>query len=239
MVSVMPSSATHATLPAAAEPVSFTLQSPPLRASITALSPDRFKLQLTMDRETYDQLEQLQDLLRHQNPSGDLAPILARALRELRERTLKQRFAQTSTSKKCKPREQTPPAQTSEQTPPAQPTEQTPTAQPSEPTSTSTTSTDAPHAAKSRYIPRAVLREVYARDGGQCTFTSSDGVRCSARGFLEVHHHKAYARGGRASVDKLKLTCRALNLLLAQRDFGRGFMQQKLAAAQKSKARRA
>jgi hypothetical protein len=125
----------------------------------TPLGPDRFKLQLTMDRETYDQLEQLQDLLRHQNPSGDLAPILARALRELRERTLKQRFAQPSAPRQCKPRvqtspapphEQTPATQPSEQTSLAQPREQTPSAQASELASPSTTSTDAPHAAKSR-----------------------------------------------------------------------------------------
>src|SRR5688572_32793643 len=34
----------------------------------------------------------------------------------------------------------------------------------------------------SRYIPRAVVREVYARDQGQCSFVGSNGKRCSERG---------------------------------------------------------
>ncbi|HET8937747.1 MAG TPA: hypothetical protein VFN67_30090 [Polyangiales bacterium] len=89
---------------------------------------------------------------------------------------------------------------------------------------------------KSRYIPRAVLREVHARDMGQCTYVSPDGRRCSARGFLEVHHHNtAFARGGEATVENLRLVCRAHNLFFAERDYGRGLMQSKMreAAARK------
>ena len=88
---------------------------------------------------------------------------------------------------------------------------------------------------KSRYIPRKVLREVYARDGGQCTFVSRDGRRCTARGFLELHHHETtFARGGEATVDNLRLTCRAHNALLAERDYGRGVMQDKVLAGSRS-----
>ena len=32
-----------------------------------------------------------------------------------------------------------------------------------------------------RHVPREVRREVWARDGGQCTFTASDGTRCAAQ----------------------------------------------------------
>jgi 5-methylcytosine-specific restriction endonuclease McrA len=84
----------------------------------------------------------------------------------------------------------------------------------------------------SRYIPRGVLREVYARDLGQCTFVSADGRRCAARGFLQVHHHDiAYARGGKATAENLRIACRAHNLFFARRDFGHAFMQTKLTAA--------
>jgi hypothetical protein len=80
----------------------------------------------------------------------------------------------------------------------------------------------------SRYIPRAVMREVHQRDGGQCTFVSPDGKRCCERGFLEFHHHVPYGRGGEATADNLRLACRAHNALFAERDFGTGYMRSKL-----------
>ena len=56
--------------------------------------------------------------------------------------------------------------------------------------------------------------------------------RCAARGLLEVHHHETpYALGGAASVDNLRLMCRAHNALQAERDFGRDFMLRKVAAS--------
>jgi hypothetical protein len=84
---------------------------------------------------------------------------------------------------------------------------------------------------KSRYIPRAVVREVHERDGEQCTFVSSDGKRCGERGYLELHHRDPFARGGEATAANLTLLCRCHNSLLAERDFGAGFMRSKLLAA--------
>ena len=43
-------------------------------------APERFKLQVTVSRETHDKLRRAQDLLRHSIPSGDPAAILDRAL---------------------------------------------------------------------------------------------------------------------------------------------------------------
>jgi hypothetical protein len=84
----------------------------------------------------------------------------------------------------------------------------------------------------SRYIPRAVVREVHERDAGQCTFVSSDGRRCSERGFLEFHHHDIpYAKGGEATAANIRLVCRAHNALFAERDFGRTLMRSKLLQA--------
>jgi hypothetical protein len=83
----------------------------------------------------------------------------------------------------------------------------------------------------SRYIPRSVRRAVHVRDGGQCTFVSPDGRRCEARGFLELHHEDPYARGGPPTVENLKLMCRTHNTLLAERDFGRAFMQERVRRA--------
>jgi hypothetical protein len=83
----------------------------------------------------------------------------------------------------------------------------------------------------SRYIPRAVMREVHQRDGGQCTFVSPDGKRCCERGFLEFHHHVPYGRGGEATAENLRLACRAHNALFAERDFGAGYTRSKLLQA--------
>jgi 5-methylcytosine-specific restriction endonuclease McrA len=44
------------------------------------IAPERYKLQLTISRETHDKLRQVQDLMRHINPLGDPAVILDRAL---------------------------------------------------------------------------------------------------------------------------------------------------------------
>jgi hypothetical protein len=84
-----------------------------------------------------------------------------------------------------------------------------------------------PSQSSSRYVPRAVRREVYARDAEQCTFVSPEGRRCAARGFLELQHERPYACGGLPTPDNLKVLCRAHNALMAERDFGRAFMQRK------------
>jgi hypothetical protein len=85
-----------------------------------------------------------------------------------------------------------------------------------------------PSEAPSRYVPRAVVREVYTRDAEQCTFVSPEGLRCAARGFLELQHEKPHTHGGLPTPENLKILCRAHNALMAERDFGRAFMQDTL-----------
>ena len=50
------------------------------RSTLTVLSVDSYKLQVTISRETRDKLRRAQDLFRHANPSGDLATLLDRAV---------------------------------------------------------------------------------------------------------------------------------------------------------------
>jgi hypothetical protein len=78
----------------------------------------------------------------------------------------------------------------------------------------------------SRYVPRAVVREVVARDGLQCTFVSPEGRRCASLGFLELHHEIPHARSGLPTPENMKILCRAHNALMAERDFGRWFMRE-------------
>jgi hypothetical protein len=49
-------------------------------ATVTALAPERYKLQFTVSRDTHDKLRRVQDLLRHAIPNGDPAAIFDRAL---------------------------------------------------------------------------------------------------------------------------------------------------------------
>jgi len=91
--------------------------------------------------------------------------------------------------------------------------------------------------ADARSIPAAVRRAVYARDRGGCTFVNAEGRRCAATRHLEYDHILPVARGGRSTLDNLRLRCRAHNRLAADETFGRLFMERKQAAA-RGKARR-
>ena len=62
-------------LPVAQEPAL-----PPPRGSIAPLAPERFKVQMTISRETRDKLDRVQALARHAIPNGDLTTIFDRAL---------------------------------------------------------------------------------------------------------------------------------------------------------------
>ena len=95
--------------------------------------------------------------------------------------------------------------------------------------------TDSPRARRSagaaRYIPADVRRRVAERDGYQCAFVSATGHRCDERSDLEFDHVQPVARGGRTTVENLRLLCPAHNQYEAERVFGDGFMCGKREAA--------
>ena len=93
--------------------------------------------------------------------------------------------------------------------------------------------------ANPRHIPAEVKRAVWQRDGGQCTFVSDSGHRCPARNLLEFDHRDEVARGGRATVERIRLRCRAHNQYTAEGTFGRGFMDRKREEAAAERARKA
>jgi hypothetical protein len=62
-------------------------------AEVTPLSPDRYKVQVTIGGDTLEKLRLAQDLLRHAVPSGDEAVILDRALTALLADLEQKRFA--------------------------------------------------------------------------------------------------------------------------------------------------
>jgi hypothetical protein len=81
-------------------------------------------------------------------------------------------------------------------------------------------------------LPRETQRQVFARDGHQCTFVSDDGVRCPARGRLQIDHILPRAKGGDDRIENLRLLCAAHNQLMAERHFGRDFMRQRMSERQ-------
>jgi HNH endonuclease len=64
-------------------------------AAVTPLAPERYKVQLTISRETHNMLRRVQDLLRHKLPNGDLAVIFDRALTLLLAELERRRCAAT------------------------------------------------------------------------------------------------------------------------------------------------
>jgi 5-methylcytosine-specific restriction endonuclease McrA len=90
----------------------------------------------------------------------------------------------------------------------------------------------------SRYIPSALRREVYARDGGQCTFVSTTETRCCTRRTLEFDHIVPFAQGGTMTRDNLRLMCRSHNALLAERTYGRDYVKSRVARRQAQTSQR-
>jgi len=74
---------------------------------------------------------------------------------------------------------------------------------------------------RGRYVPAAIRRAVFERDGGRCTFRSDTGERCHETAQLELHHKQPFARGGNHCVENITLHCRAHNALVAGADFGK------------------
>ncbi len=76
------------------------------------------------------------------------------------------------------------------------------------------------HSKRSRYIPQAAKDEVYMRDGGRCTHVGTNGKRCVKRDNLQIDHIVPYAKGGRNTIENLRLLCPGHNRLAAKKEFG-------------------
>ena len=76
----------------------------------------------------------------------------------------------------------------------------------------------------SRYIPAAIKRRVWTRDGGCCTFVDpKSGRRCGSRTLIQIDHIHPFALGGRSDdAANLRLLCFQHNQLEAERWFQAG-----------------
>ena len=89
---------------AASEPELAPLSQAVRRAAVVApLAPERYKVQITISRETHDKLRRAQDLLRHQLPDGDPAAVFDRALTLLLNDLERRKLAQTNRPRTSRP----------------------------------------------------------------------------------------------------------------------------------------
>jgi hypothetical protein len=165
------------------------------RAVVEPLSAARYRIALNASAQLKEKLEHALDLLSHSNPSGDLAVMIERAVDLLIERVEKQRFAQTKSPR----RSEVGGAKKRGRS----------------------VKSPAFHAVVRGHVPNDTMRQIVARDGLRCTFVGSDGQRCGSHKFIQIHHEDPWARGGGETVDNLRILCASHNRLLAERDFGR------------------
>jgi hypothetical protein len=96
-LSFRPVTGVHTPAPAAnVTPAVAATPNPPTGRSATPLSPDRYRLQLTISGATVEKLRLAKDMLGHAIPSGDEAAILDRALTLLVEDLARKKFGETS-----------------------------------------------------------------------------------------------------------------------------------------------
>jgi hypothetical protein len=81
----------------------------------------------------------------------------------------------------------------------------------------------------SRHVPVEIARQVWERDGGQCTFVDGEGRRCSERRFTTIEHRFPFALGGTSlDVDNLCLLCGAHNHYTARQAYGTQYIARKV-----------
>jgi 5-methylcytosine-specific restriction endonuclease McrA len=214
----MPAAHAPQPIPNAHAPRPMSAAHAPRPTTVAPLSPERYKLQVTISRETHDKLRRAQNLLRHSVPDGDVADILDRALTLLVEKLEKQKCGSGAMSSPSGAARTAGATRTAMKTPRETPRE-TPMETPRIPRETPRKPPRRPRGDRSRHVPASVRREVWTRDGGQCAFVGTDG-RCPARAWLEFHHVVPYADGGATNASNLQLRCRAHNQYEGELMFG-------------------
>jgi hypothetical protein len=170
---------------------------PRMRPALHPVAADTYSLRVTLDAAFKAQIDELTALLGHKLPNGDVGAVLRVAVQCAIEKYGKRRGAKDVRQRA--------------------------------PAAAQVTGSDAgpehtQRASQRVAIPAAVRREVWKRDGGQCTFRGEDGQRCPARARLEFDHVIPVALGGESTMDNLRIACTAHNVAYAERVFGREHM---------------
>jgi len=194
--------------------------------------PQLYQMQLTTSEEHVQLVERARALLSHQSPAISLGALHLQAMRMLVAALEKQRFAVAAPQRQrpC------PPDAAPTKTEPAQPGEQL--AGRSELGHTRQRGTNSraiggagrqsQRSQPSRYIPAAVRRAIFERDGARCTYVDERGQRCRETHGLEIHHLKPFGKGGEHEVSNLTLLrCEPHNTLAAEQAAGAALRSQR------------
>jgi hypothetical protein len=220
----------------------------PSRPELHPVSGDRFSLRVSLDAATKRQLDDLRALLAHNIPNGDLAAVVKEAIACAIEKHGKRKGAvapdtRAATARKARSMTSDRERNTSCNANAADDGRSaTPAAVASSGLSLATRSPRRfPEAARpsSSAIPLPIRRQVWERDGGGCAWTAPDGTRCSSRWKLELDHVWPRALGGASTVDNLRISCRAHNVLHAEQVLGREHVEGCRGANAAARGRRA
>ncbi|MGK5083043.1 HNH endonuclease signature motif containing protein [Bdellovibrionota bacterium FG-1] len=152
------------------------------------LSRGKTLIQFSADAELMEKIEKLKGLLAHQNPDGSYEGLFE-ILAEL-------------ALKKIEPKKPNP---------------ESPQPEPSG-NDANTPSVSTLETQRSRTIPAEVKRQVFARDGGCCTYQDqSTGKRCGSRFAIEYDHIQPFAWGGETIAKNLRIRCRFHNSYTAKK----------------------
>jgi len=80
-------------------------------------------------------------------------------------------------------------------------------------------------------------REVFERDGYQCTHVDESGHRCEERGWLEIDHIDPKALNGGEDTKNLRIRCRAHNAMHAKDVFGADYIERRIEASKRDRAK--
>jgi hypothetical protein len=189
------------------------------RPIVQASAPERYRVQFTIGQETHEKLRRLQALLRREIPDGDPGTIFDRALTVLLEKVERTKLAVAAQPRPSRPIRPAADPRTLIR-PSAEPRTLIRPAADREVSNQDLLFRPVPPAPPSRTVPRAVKREVWRRDAGQCAFVSPTGRRCAESTFLEYHHIQPYAKQGPATVANISLRCWRHNQYEAELIFG-------------------
>ncbi len=191
------------------------------RASVSPLSPGRYRLQVTLSGATRDKLLRAQSLMRHAQPDGDLAVVLDRALSCLVDELERRQFGRLKrANERAEARDDGGEREGAPELSPGTAGQVSAAAAPDRHDRRLESPARATRRSSSATVPRAVKRAVAERDGYRCSYTAADGRRCEETAFLQYHHIHPRACGGEATVENIALRCRAHNLVEAEKDFG-------------------
>ena len=179
---------------------------------VEPLSEARFRVQFTASLNLREKIQRARELLSHTIPDGDLACVFERGLDLLIEQQEKRRLGIG-----VRPRGEDRMSDAIQGQNGAQ--------------------SSGRKESRSRHIPAAVRRQVWRRDGGQCTFVDAEGRRCAERSFLEFEHRVPFGKGGTSTPDNVRLLCRAHNRRQAERAYGRSHVARSIAQSRQRRPR--